>query len=209
MNSMAFKILVLILSAIGTSSALAETPLKLGSEVVRIQGASRSSAAISAIVFYAPLYKFDKTVSPEACTFTEDRWKPNQNDVNVTLKAQRQEKGGYALHVPTQGVRGTCVYVLESFYLSIEDKPVSETLNILSARQIQRLNKDLADVGGLEPVKDLSELKGLYCEFQTDFENGFCYPAQDTLASYYGVSSSAATYVLDIKDISERPEREY
>lgn len=209
MNSMTFKILVLILSVVGAGAAVAETPLKLGSDVVRIQGASRSSATISAIVFYAPLYKFDKSVSSEGCTFTEDRWKPNQNDVNVTLKAQRSQEGGYALQVPTQGVRGTCVYVLESFYLSIEDKPASETLNILSERQIQRLNTELADVGGLEPVKSLSEVKGLYCEFQTDFENGFCYPAQDTLASYYGVSSSAAVYILDIKDISERPERQY
>jgi hypothetical protein len=208
MNTKTFKVIVIFLGLVSAGSALAETPLKLGADLARIHGTARASAVISAIVFYTPLYKFDKKVSSQGCTFTEDRWKPNENDVSVTVKAQLQV-GGYELKVPTQGVRGSCVYVLESFYLSIEDKPVSETLNILSERQIQRLSAELSDIGGLDPVKNLSEIKALYCEFKTDFENGFCYPAQDTLSTYYGVSNLSATYTLDLKDISERPERQY
>jgi hypothetical protein len=208
MKAMTLKKIVLVLGLLSAATAHAETPLKLGSEVIRIQGASRASAAISAIVFYKPLYKYDKNVSTKGCEFPEDSWKPNENDVSTTIKAQLSKGGGYSLAVPTQGIRGTCPYVLESLTFYMEDKPVSQSLTILSERQVQKLAESLSDIGGLETFP-LSNLKGLYCEFETDFEYGFCYPAQDTFASFYKVADGPAIYTLDIKDISERPERQY
>lgn len=208
MNTMTFKVIVLALGLVGAGSALADTPLKLGSELIRIEGVSRPSTLVSAIVFYTPLYKFDKKVSSQGCQFKEDHWKPNENDMSVTVKAQRTS-GGYSLPIPTQATRGTCAYVLESLSLSVEDKPTGENLTILTERQIKRMDAELSEVGGIEPVKSLNELNGLYCEFHTEYETGFCYPAQDTIATFYGISNSAAIYTLDIKDVSERPERQY
>jgi hypothetical protein len=213
-KTLAFKVMVLVTGVATASFALAaETPLKLGSELIRIEGASRASTTVSALVYYTPLYKFDMSVSSAGCTFPEDHWKPNENDMSVTIKAQSLSAKGYSLQIPTQGLRGTCAYVLESLYFYIEDKAghakVSETINILSERQVARMNEDMTGVGGMDPVKSLTELSGLYCEYQSEFEYGFCSPAQDTIASFYGVSNSAATYTLDVKDISERPERQY
>lgn len=208
MKAMTLKKMVLVLGLFSAASAHAETPLKLGTEVIRIQGTSRASTAVSAIVFYKPLYKFDKNVSAKGCEFPEDSWKPNENDVSTTIKAPRSKVDGYSLAIPTQGIRGTCPYVLESLTFYMEDKPVSQNLTILSERQVQKLAESLADVGGLETVP-LTNLNGLYCEFKTDFEYGFCYPAQDTIASFYKVADGPAIYTLNIKDISERPERQY
>lgn len=209
MKTLTLKLMIVSLGVCFAGSALADTALKLGSELTRIEGAARATTSISAIVFYTPLYKFDKSVSSEGCKFTEDRWKPNDNDLSVTIQAVRLSNDKYSLQIPTTGIRGSCAYVLESVSLFVEDKPTSQNLTILTERQIQRLDGELSDVGGMEPVRPISDLPALYCEFHTEYETGFCYPAQDMLASYYGISNLPAIYTLDIKDISEKPERQY
>lgn len=209
MKAFALKILVFGFSVCFVGSAFADTPLKLGAEFSRIEGVARSSTSVSAIVFYSPAYKFDKSLSSRGCEFVEDRWKPNDNDMSVTLKASPVVDGKYSLSIPTAGQRGECAYVLESVSLFIEDQPASQNLTLLTQRQIERMNSELSEVVGIESVQEFSALTALYCEFKTEFETGFCYPAQDSLAFYYGISNSPTDYTLDLKDISEKPARQY
>lgn len=164
-------------------------------------------------MFYIPLFNFDKKLSEKDCEFTEDRWKPNGPDRNVTIKSERQADGSYSLKIPVEAQRGKCPYVIDSMYLNFENKndttQVSQALNLVTARNLKKQREIMSDIGEPMPVTDLSELKAIYCEFVSDFEIGLCDAEDGFIATSYGIANKGVNYHVDIKDLRDKPERQY
>jgi len=193
--------------------ALAETAFVSSSEQFRIEGSAPTTTEISALVFYIPLFNFDKKLSEKDCEFTEDRWKPNGPDRNVTIRSERQADGSYTLKIPAEAQRGKCPYVIDSMYLNFENKndttQVSQALNLVTARNLKKQREIMSDIGEPMPVADLSELKAVYCEFVSDFEIGLCDAADGSIAISYGIANKGVNYRVDIKDSRDKPDRQY
>lgn len=203
------KIVTALAALILSGTASAQTPLKLNTQTIGISGKARASGDISALAFYTPLATFDKKLSIAACEFKEDRSSPNLYDKNLNVKSVRQADGSYSLQIPTAGQRGECPYVLESLYFYVEDGDTSMTLNMKTERTIQREKELLEEVGGMEPVKSLSELPAIYCEFEDEYDVGSCSSVKGNIELTYQVSNTPKNYILNIQDLKEMPEREY
>lgn len=204
------KFTVILLGLFAGHAASAETPLKTGSEVIRFEGKTRSSTVVSALAFYTPLYNFDRKLSKKDCEFTEDRWLPNGDNKNLTVKNVRQADGSYSLQIPTTAQRGNCPYVLESTYLNVADgTKIGESINLLTERALKQKKEQDGDDGDLLPVYDFHLLTAIYCEYESEFEYGSCAAAQGSIELTYFISDKGTSYHLDVFDDKDKPERQY
>jgi|GEM_PF-1891015 hypothetical protein len=209
MKTSIFLLILLALAISNLAQAETKTPVTYSTDKMKISGTARQSTAVSAIVFYTPLFNFDKKLSAKDCEFQEDHWSPNGPDRNVVIKTTVQNNGQYVLEIPAEGQRAKCPYVLDSIYLNYEDGDVTQTLSLLSERNISKQNESLSDIGETFEVKDFSSLKELFCEFKSEFSTGFCYSIDDSIDLQYGIANKGVNYTLDIKDISLKPPRQY
>jgi hypothetical protein len=204
------KFTAIFLSLMVGHFASADTPLKLSTDVIRIEGQARSSTEVSVMAYYIPLYNFDKTLSKKDCEFTEDRWLPNGDNKNVNLKNVRQADGSYYLEIPTTAQRDNCPYVLESTYLNVEDgKKITESINLFTERTLKQRKEQNGDDGGLIPVYDFNLLTAIYCEYETEFDYGYCSAAQGSIELSYSITDQGTIYHLDVFDVKDKPERQY
>lgn len=201
-----FPALITLLLA---STSFAETRLQPSAEGHLIQGKAPVSTQISAMAFYSPAFTFNKKLDASVCKFAEDRMSPAGHDRTLVIKAQRQEDGSYAVKVPTAGQRGACPYVLTSVYLDLNDAKVSQNLSLSTEKEIQQTRDALSDVTELDPVTPFEQVKTIYCEFESEFEIGLCHVDDGLPEMSYQISDTATSYILDVKDASQRPPREF
>lgn len=188
-----------------THSANADTALKLGAEAVTVQGQTQANTTVKALAYYVPAYKLDKTQSKVGCTFAEDKYSPNDGDKAVALKSTLNADGTYSLAIPTSGIRGKCAYTLDSVYMDVEAPKVFESIKLQSAKSIAQMDEVLKDVGGIGEYQDFSALNDMYCDLNPEYDMGLCESKDGLLSNFYGISSTAATYTLNIKGIAEKP----
>lgn len=186
------------------------TPLKLSNQLISVSGQARASVKFDVLAYYVPTSKYDNSQPASVCTFNEDAWSMGGNEKSVKIQVTVNADGKYSMQVPTTGVRGNCNYSLDSVYASLEDGDVYEALKFQSSASVKKLNDDLADVGGAGQVAALETLGSLYCQFASEYNTGLCYTKEGTLPELaYEISSSPASYTLDVKDASEMPEPKY
>ncbi|WP_374032511.1 hypothetical protein [Bdellovibrio bacteriovorus] len=201
-----FPALITLLLA---STSFAETRMQPSAEGHLIRGKAPVSTQISAMAFYSPAFTFNKKLDASVCKFAEDRMSPAGHDRTLVIKAQRQEDGSYAVKVPTAGQRGACPYVLTSVYLDLNDAKVSQNLSLSTEKEIQQTRDALSDVTELDPVTPFEQVKTIYCEFESEFEIGLCHVGDGLPEMSYQISDTATSYILDVKDASQRPPREF
>ncbi|WP_142697208.1 hypothetical protein [Bdellovibrio sp. NC01] len=201
---------VLSVTTVAHGAQQQATPLKLNNQMVSVTGQARASTKFDVLAFYVPTSKYDNSQPESVCTFKEDAWSMGGNEKSVKIQVTVGADGKYSMQVPTAGVRGKCNYSLDSVFASVEDGDVYEALKFQSSASVKKLNDDLADVGGAGEIPALSSVGSLYCQFASEYNTGLCYKADGSLPDLANeISSSPASYTLDIKDVSELPEPKY
>jgi len=183
-----------------TATSYAGTALKLGADASVIKGATRATTQITALAYYRPAYSYDSTKSSKGCTFAEDQLAVNGPDKMVSIKAI-VSNGQYSMSVPTKGIRGACTYVLDTVYMTYEDKKIMEPITLRTSANIDLENRILADVSSPDQVTPFASVNALECDFASADDLIICNVDGNLADPSYQISNTAQIYNFDVKDV--------